>query len=106
MLLGSRGVFAQHALDGCCRDPMAARDLTKTLFPVPVTADGLVIEHQRIAPDADVPAFKTSAPHAGPDTLDDQVAFEFGDGADDHNDGAAQGTARVDLLAEADELDV
>ena len=33
-------------------------------------------------------------------------AFEFGDRSDDDDDGAAQRAARVDLLAEADELDV
>ena len=51
-------------------------------------------------------AFEPGAPHAGADPLDDQVAFEFGDGADDDHDGAAQRAAGVDLLAEADELDV
>ncbi len=54
---------------------------------------------------SDVPAFETSAPHAGAHPLDDQVAFELGDGADDDDDGAAQRAAGVDLFAEADELD-
>jgi hypothetical protein len=53
-----------------------------------------------------VPAFETSTPHAGADSFDDQVAFELGDGSDDHDDGAAQRAARVDIFAEADELDV
>ena len=39
-------------------------------------------------------------------SLDDQVTFEFGDGADDDHDGPAQRAGSVDLLAEADELDV
>ena len=55
---------------------------------------------------SDVPAFEPGAPHAGADPLDDQVAFKLGDGADDDDDGAAQRAARVDLLTEADELDV
>ena len=71
---------------------------------MPVAADALMIQYQRIA--SDVPAFKTSPPHAGSNPLDDQVALEFGDRADDHDDCAAEGTAGVDLLAEADELDV
>jgi len=50
--------------------------------------------------------FEPCAPHAGAHPFDDQVAFEFGDGADDHHNGAAQRAARVDLLTEADELDV
>ena len=104
MLRSGRGVLAQHALDGCGRDPMAFCDLAQTLPPVPIAADGLVIQDQWIA--SDVPALETGAPHAGPDPLDDQVAFQFCDRTDDHDDGAAQGTARVDLLAEADELDV
>jgi hypothetical protein len=83
---------------------MALRDLTKALSPAAIVTDGRVIQHQRVS--SDVPALETGTPHAGPDPLDDQVAFELGDGADDHDDGAAQGTARVDLLTEADELDV
>jgi hypothetical protein len=36
----------------------------------------------------------------------DQAAFQLRDRTDDDNDRPAQGTSRVDLLAEADELDV
>ncbi len=36
--------------------------------------------------------------------FDDQAAFEFSDGADDHDKSAAQRPAGVDLLAEAGEL--
>ena len=56
-------------------------------------------------PAADVAAFEPGPAHAGPDPLDDQVAFELGDGADDDHHGAAQRSAGVDVLAEADELD-
>ncbi len=69
-----------------------------------VAADGLAIQHQRIA--SDVPAFQTGTPHAGADPPDDEVAFALGDRTDDHDNRAAQGIACVDLLAEADELDV
>ena len=51
-----------------------------------------------------MPAFEPGPPHAGLDSLDDQVVFQFCDGADDNDQGAAQRAARVDLLAEADEL--
>ena len=54
---------------------------------------------------ADVAAFEPGAPHAGAHPLDDQVAFELGDGADDDHDGAAQRPAGVDLFTETDELD-
>ena len=40
-------------------------------------------------PSADVAAFEAGSPHAGADALNDQVAFELGDGADDHYDGPA-----------------
>jgi hypothetical protein len=49
--------------------------------------------------------FEAGAPHAGADPLDDQVAFELGDGPDDDYDRPAQWAVRVDLFAEADELD-
>ena len=55
---------------------------------------------------ADVPAFEPCTAHAGADPLDDEVAFEFRDGSDDDHHRAAQRAAGVDLLAEADELDV
>ena len=51
-----------------------------------------------------MPAFEAGALHAGAHPLDDQIAFELCDRSDDHDDGAAQRTAGVDLLAEADEL--
>jgi hypothetical protein len=46
------------------------------------------------------------APHAGAYPLDDQVAFQLGDSADDDDDGPAQRSAGVDVLPEADELDL
>ncbi len=52
-----------------------------------------------------MPAFQARPSHAAADALDDQGSFELCDGTDDDDDGAAQRAARVDLLAEADELD-
>jgi hypothetical protein len=54
---------------------------------------------------ADMLTFKLGSPHASPDALHYQVAFQFSDGADDDDDGAAQWTAGVDVFPEADELD-
>ena len=45
------------------------------------------------------------ATHAGTDPFDDQVTFQLGDRTEDDNDGAAQRAGRVDVFAEADELD-
>ena len=64
-----------------------------------VALDGGIVQHERAA--ADVLAFEAGAPHAGADPLDYQVAFEFGDGADDDDDGATQRAAGVDIFPEA-----
>jgi hypothetical protein len=53
-----------------------------------------------------VPAFELGPPHACPHPLDDQAALQLGDSADDDDYRPAQRAAGVDLLAEADELDV
>src|ERR1035438_10222725 len=56
---------------------------------------------------ADMAAFEFSAAHASPDPLDYQTAFKFGHRRDDgDDDGAARWAARIQLLTEADELDV
>ena len=53
-----------------------------------------------------MPAFEPSPAHAGPDPLDDEVALELSDGFDDDYHCAAQRAAGVEVLAEADELDL
>jgi len=55
---------------------------------------------------SNVEAFQLGAPHAGAHPLDDQIAFQLSNGADDDDDSAPQRAAGVDVLAEADELDV
>jgi hypothetical protein len=50
-------------------------------------------------------AFELGTAHTCSNALDDQVAFESRDRANDDDDGAAQRTARVDVFAERDELD-
>jgi hypothetical protein len=67
---------------------MAFGDLTQALAPAAVLFDSGTVQYQRLA--ADVLTCKTSAPHAGAHPFDDKAAFEFGDGADDDDDGAAQ----------------
>jgi hypothetical protein len=62
------------------------------------------IDLQRLAPD--VPAFEPGTSHAGTDAFDDQVALELGDGADDDHHRATQRAAGVEVLPEADELDL
>ena len=49
-------------------------------------------------PAADVLAFERGPAHAGMNSLDDQVAFEFGDRTDDDHHGSTEPSAGVDVL--------
>ena len=71
---------------------MAFGDLSKALATLTVLLDGEVVQYQWSS--ADALAFQACAPHAGTYPLDDQAAFEFGDGADDHDESAAQRASR------------
>jgi hypothetical protein len=93
----------EHALYGSCRDAVAFGDLADTQATLTILLDSGTVQHQGCS--ADSLAVETCAPHPGTDSLDDEIAFKFGDGADDDDDGAAQRTAGVDLFPEADELD-
>jgi hypothetical protein len=53
-----------------------------------------------------VAAFESGPAHAGPDSFDDEVPLQLGDGAADDHDGAAEWAAGIEVLAEADVLDV
>ncbi len=50
--------------------------------------------------------FELGPAHAGAHPLDNQVAFQFSNGADNRYDRPTQRAAGIDLLAEADKLDV
>ena len=71
---------------------------------------GAVLEHRSPVdiqrPATDVATFQLGPAHSGAYPFDDQVPLQLGDGADDDDDGAAQRAARVDVLPEADELDL
>jgi hypothetical protein len=86
------------------RDPVGPGDLAQTEPALSIVADRSLVQFQRLAPD--VAALELGAPHPGAHPLDDQRALQLGDGADDHDHGSAQGAAGVEVLAEADELDV
>src|SRR5215469_15264128 len=97
-------MLAEHAMDGGTGDQVSLGQLAEALPALTATQDGVAIENERLAPD--VSALQFCAAHSGPYPFDDQVAFELGDGSDDDHNRPAQWTAGVDLLAEADELDV
>jgi hypothetical protein len=98
------GLFVDDAVYGGPGDPMVLCDLAQALSAPAIAKDGFTIEIKR--PAADVTTLEAGAPHAGTHPLDNKVAFQFRDRPDDHHDGAAQGAAGVDLLAETDELDL
>jgi hypothetical protein len=51
VFLRSRGVLAQHALYGGCRDAMAFGDLAKALAALAVSLDSGMVELQQVAAD-------------------------------------------------------
>ena len=83
---------------------MVFGDLAQTATMLAIAEDRFAIKIKWAA--SDVSAFEPRSAHAGTDSLDNEVAFELSDGSDDDYEGAAQRAAGVDLLAEADELDV
>ena len=101
MISGHFGL--DDAVDCSSGSTVRAGDLAQALSVLAVPNDGRAVEIK--GPASDMRSFQAGAPHAGAHPLDDQAAFQLGNGADDHDDGAAQRTAGVDLLAEADELD-
>ena len=78
--------------------------MSKALSAGAIAQDGVGVDVEWRP--AETTAFEFCPAHAGTDALDDQVAFEFGDGADDDHDGPAQRAASVDLFAKRNELDV
>jgi len=85
-------------------DVMCPGDLAEAPAVLAIPNDSRAIQIERWT--ADVLAFEPGASHAGADSLNDQAALELCDRADDDDDGPTQRTTGVDLLAEADELDV
>src|ERR1700756_5169085 len=104
MLLRGWSVLMEHAVNSGARDTMSCGDLADALPVLTIADDGCAIEIKR--PASDVSTLELGAPHTGAHPLDDQVAFEFRDGADDDYDGSAQRPSGIELFAEADELDV
>ena len=100
----NRLFFAKDTVNGGPADAVGLGDLAQALPVLVIEPDSVAIQFQRSA--SDVATFEAGAPHAGFHSFDDQVSFQLRNRADDDHDGAAQRTAGVDLLAEADELDV
>ena len=97
-------LLPEDSLDGGRRDVVGPCDLADALSTLPIYIDSPRVQLQPVPPD--LAAFEFRAAHAGFDSLDDQVAFEFRDRADDDGDGPAEGAAGVDVLPEAGILDL
>jgi len=91
-------------MDGGAGDAVSLGQLAEAVSAFAVPQDGKSVELERFA--SDVPAFETGAAHAGAHPLDDQISFQLRNRSDDDHNSAAQRSAGIDLLAEADELDV
>jgi hypothetical protein len=63
-------------------DPIDFRQLGQADAAGTITEQCLAIDLERSA--SDTAAFELSSTHAGAHSLNDQVAFEFADGADDN----------------------
>ena len=83
---------------------MRLNNLAEALSLLAISQDGKSIEVERLA--TDVSALELGSPHSGTNPLDDQISFQFSDRSDDHYDGSPQRAAGIDLLTEAEELDV
>ena len=83
---------------------MGLRDVGQAVAAVAVAEDSNPVDLERTP--ADMPALQPGPAHAGTYPFDDEVAFQFCDRADDDDHGPPQRAAGVEVLAEADELDI
>ena len=83
---------------------MRLSDLAQTLALIALLENSSPVDIER--PPADVPPFQPGAAHSCRYPFDDEIPFEFCDGADDDHDGPSERGAGIKILAEADELDV
>jgi len=83
---------------------MRLGDLAQALAPSALLENSNAIDIEW--PPADMPSLEPCAAHSCPHPFDDEIPFEFCDGADDDHDGPPEWPAGIKILAEADELDV
>ena len=103
-LFCTRGRRVQNAMDGGAGDAITLGELAEALSLSSIPQDPDAIEVEWFA--ANVTAFELRAAHAGAHPLNNQIAFEFRDGADNHHDRPTQWAAGIDLFAETYELDI
>jgi hypothetical protein len=88
-------VLLEHAVDGCAGDEVALCQLAETVSPLAIPQDGAAIKYKWFA--SDVAPFELGPPHAGANSLDDQVSLELCDRPDDdHHGQTKESTLSVD----------
>ena len=97
-------MLMKDAMDGGAGDSITLRQLAQALTLAAIAQDPDAIKVEWFA--ANVPALELGATHAGAHSFDDEVAFEFRNGADDDNDGSTQRTAGIELFAITYKLDI
>ena len=94
--------FFQDLADQSSRDAVILCDRRQTVTASSIMQHTSTIDLRWTTADPD--AFELGAPHAGPHSLDDQIAFQFCNRRGDDDDGTAQRAARVHLFAAGDKL--
>jgi len=85
--------LVEYFADQGTADAVCLRDVGQRHAVESIANHGVTIDLQRTADD--VPAFELGAPHAG--TLDDEIAFQFGDCRDDDDDSTAQWATGIEI---------
>ena len=98
------GGLAEDFADQGSADSVELGDLAQAASGLAVADDSATIDVQWPAPD--MLALELGTPHPGAHPLDDQVAFQLGDGADNDHHCPPQRSAGVDIFPEADELNL
>ena len=76
-IIGLGRLLLDDPPNGGHRDSVALGDLVQGLSALRIYIASASVQLPRIPPD--LPAFESRAPHAGFDSLDDQIAFELRD---------------------------
>ena len=97
-------LLLEKAADCSSRDAVGLGDLSQALTAGTVLEDSDPVDLEW--PPADMSSLQPGAAHTCPNPFDDEIPFEFCDGADDDHDGPPERAAGIEVLAEADELDI
>jgi hypothetical protein len=80
------------------RDTVTFRQLAKTLTMLAIAQDAAAIELEWLTSDRTT--FELGPSHAGSHSFDDQVAFQFRNGSDDHDDRPTERSTGIELFVD------